>query len=278
MLYSDSKRRIAEIRRLSDLFKRNGYTRTATGISSFTNILKGDSIPSDFLKRLNLVFRVFHIEFEKKIPVGQKYRKDVFEEIADTTLKAIKRLGKDYPHALLTIFPLFQALNRGTKITSQIGNFINSKMYARPDKCGDKNVEFHLYCYTYLIIVEGLFDELARILYFLNVASPGNLPSLNSLKSLTVYTIRRRLGSSFVFLKKWDDKKHIRNAIGHATAFYDPEKDEVQFIDRSWNSGVIPLKEFIRMALELEDSIWAFFYDFLLLRIYDFIASKKPFQ
>ena len=272
MLYSDSERRIAEIVKLSDLFKHNGYAKTATHILSFTNILKGDNIPSDFLKRLDSVFKVFHIEFEKKIPVGQKYRKDVFEEIADTTLKAIARLGKDYPKALMTIFPLFQALNRGTKITSQIGNFINS------NKCGDKNVEFYLYCYTYLIIVEGIFDELARILYFLNIASPSNFPSLNSLERMTVDTIRNQLGSSFVFLKKWDDKRHIRNAIGHATAFYDPVKNEVRFIDRSWDSGIIPLREFLKMALELEDSIWAFFYDFLLLKIYDFIASKTSFQ
>lgn len=90
MLYSDSKRRITEIVKLSDLFKHNGYTKTATDISSFANILKGDHIPSDFLKRLDSVFRVFHIEFEKKIRVGQKYRKDILEEIADTTLKAIK--------------------------------------------------------------------------------------------------------------------------------------------------------------------------------------------
>jgi len=272
LLYPDSKRRIAEIVRLSDLFKQKGYTKTATLILSFTHILEGDTIPNDFFKRLDSVFRVFHIEYEKIIPIGQKYRKDVFEEIADTTLKAIVRLGKDYPKALMTIFPLFQALNRGTKITSQIGNFINSK------KCGDKNVEFHLYCYTYLIIVEGIFDELARILYFLSVASPSNLPSLRSLQRMSVYNIRHRLGPSFVFLRDWNRKKHIRNAIGHATAFYDPLKDEAEFIDRSWKSGIIPLRDFHRMALELEDSIWAFFYDFLLLKIYDFIASQNPFQ
>jgi len=272
LLYSDSKTRIAKIIELSDLFRRNGYTKTATNVFSFTNILKGDNIPSDFLKRLDSAFRDFHIEFEKKVSVGQKYRKDVFEEIADTTLRAIARLGKDYPKALLIILPLFQTINKGLKITSSIGRFINS------GKCGDKNVEFHLYCYTYLIIVEGIFDELARILYFLTVASPSNLPSLNSLKGMDVNTIRNQLKSSFVFLKKWDYKKHIRNAIGHATASYDPAKDEVQFIDRSWDSGVIPVKEFYRMALELEDSIWAFSYDFLLLEIYDFIASKNPFQ
>jgi len=121
LLYSDSKRRIAEIVKLSDLFRHNGYTKTAKDISSFANILEGNHIPSDFLKRLDSVFRVFHIEFEKKIRVGQKYRKDIFEEITDTTLRAIARLGKDYPKALLAIYPLFQAINRGTRILHRLG-------------------------------------------------------------------------------------------------------------------------------------------------------------
>jgi len=272
MLYSDSKRRIVEITKLSGLFQTKGYPKTAQAIHSFTAILKGDKIPGDFLKRLDSVFNLFHKEFEKRIPVGQQYRKDVFEEIANTTLKAITRMGADYPTALLSILPLFQSINRGTKITSQIGVFLSS------NKCTDKNVEFHLYCYIYLVFVEGIFDELARILYFLTVASPGNIPSLTDLERMSVYRIRRSLGSPFVFLKQWDDKKHIRNAIGHATATFDPTKDEVRFKDRNWDSGIIPLKDFYRMALELEDAVWAFFYDFLLLKIYDFIASKDPFR
>lgn len=272
MLHSDSKRRIAEITKLSDLFKHNGYKKTATHILSFANILKGDSIPDDFLERLGSVFEVFHVEFQKKIPIGQEYRKAVFEEIAQTTISAIERLGTAYPKALMTIFPLFRDLNRGLKITQQIGSFINS------GKCRDENVQFYLRCYTYLITVEGIFDELARILYFLTVASPSNLPSPNSLKQMEVHTIRKRLKRSFVFLKEWDDKKHIRNAIGHATAPYDPRRNEVQFIDRSWKLGPIPSKEFYKMALELEDSIWAFHYVFLLLRIFDYIVSPNPFQ
>jgi len=272
MLYSDSKRRIVEITKLSNLFKQNGYPNTAKNVYSFTKILKGNKIPSDFLKRLDLVFKIFHTEFEKNVPVGQRYRKDVFEEIADTTLTAITRLRKDYPQALMSIFPLFQALNKGTKITSQIGDFTYS------NSCQNKTIKFHLHCYTYLIIVEAIFDELARILYFLTVASPGNLPSLSDLKNMTVDDIRNALGSSFVFLNKWDDKRHIRNAIGHATASYDPIKDEVRFRDRSWDSGTISLQEFYKMALELEDTVWAFFYDFLLLKIHDFILSKNPFQ
>jgi len=181
-------------------------------------------------------------------------------------------MGTDYPQALMSIFPLFQRLNKGQRITREIAEELNRKGIR------DKNVIFHLYCYTYLIIVEGIYDELARILYFLTVASPSCVPSLNDLEMMTVKTIKTKLGTTPVFLKKWDDKKHIRNAIGHARADYDSTKDEVQFKDRSWDSGIIPLKEFIKMALELESSIEAFLYTFILLKIYDFVVSKNPFQ
>lgn len=278
MLYPDSKRRISEIVKLANLFQQKGYLKTAKGIYTFTNILKGNKIPDDFLKKLELVFDVFQGEFEKKVPVGQNYRKNVFQEIADTTLKAIGRMGTDYPQALTKILPLFQRLKKGQKITGEIAEELDRKGIR------DKNVIFHLYCYTYLIIVEGIYDELARILYFLTVASPSCVPSLKDLEMMTVNTIKKKLGTTPVFLKKWDDKNHIRNAIGHARADYDSTKDEVQFIDinmrdgTKWDSGIIPLKEFHKMALELEDSIWAFLYTFLLLKIYDFIVSKNPFQ
>jgi len=61
-----TQRRIAEIVKLSDLFRHNGYTKTAKDISSFANILEGNHIPSDFLKRLDSVFRVFHIDSRKR--------------------------------------------------------------------------------------------------------------------------------------------------------------------------------------------------------------------
>jgi len=278
MLYPDSERRIFEIVKQANLFQQKGYLKTAKEISTFTNILKGDKIPDDFLKKLELVFNVFHSEFEKKIAIGQDYRKDVFQEIADITLKAIGRMGTDYPQALIKILPLFQRLTKGQKITGEIAEELDR------EGIRDKNVIFHLYCYTYLIIVEGIYDELARILYFLTVVSPSCVPSLNDLEMMTVKTIKETLGTTPVFLKKWDDKNHIRNAIGHARADYDSTKDEVRFIDinmrdrTKWDSGIIPLKEFLKMALELEDSIQAFFHTFILLKIYDFIASKNPFQ
>lgn len=278
MLYPDSQRRISEIVKLADVFQQKGYLKTANKVYTFTDILKGKKIPDDFLKQLESVFDIFHVEFEKKVPVGQDYRKRVFQEIAETMLKAIGRMGTNYAQALLKIFPLFQRLNKGQKITGEIAEELVRKGIK------DKNVIFHLHCYTYLIIVEGIYDELARILYFLTVASPCCVPSLQDLEMMKINTIEKKLGTTPVFLENWEDKRHIRNAIGHARADYDSTKDVVQFIDvnmrdgTKWDSGAIPLIEFYKMALELEDTIWAFLYTFILLKIYDFIVSKNPFQ
>lgn len=277
MLYPDSERRISELVKQVNLFKQNGYSKTAKEIYTFTNILKGKKIPDDFLKRLELVFEVFHDEFEKKTPVGQTYRKDVFQEIANTTLEAIGRTRTGYPQALMKIFPLFQRLNKGQKITGEIGEEFKRKGIK------DKNVFFHLYCYTYLIIVEGIYDELARILYFLTVVTPRCAPNLKDLEMMTVKAIKKKLGTTPVFLKEWDDKKHIRNAIGHARAEYDSTKDEVRFIDINrdgtiWDSGIISLKKLLKMGMELENSIEAFLYTFILLKIFDLVVSKNPFR
>lgn len=278
MLYTDSKKRIFEIIKQANLFHKNGYPKTAKEIYAFTKILEGNKIPSDFLKRLELTFDIFHHEFVNSLLVGQKYRKDVFQEVANTTLSAIGRMGTAYSQGLLKIYPLFRRLNEGKRITGQIGDELARNIIK------DKNTVFHLYCYTYLVMVEGIFSELARILYFLTVISPNCVPVLKDLESMTVFDIRKKIGTTPVFLKKWDDKKHIRNAIGHARAYFDKVNDEVQFIDVHpktriiWDSGKKPLGEFIQMALELEDSIQAFLHIFILLKIFDFIVSKNPFQ
>lgn len=278
MLYPDSKRRISDILEASKLFKEKGYVKTATRIHSYIEILRGTETPENFLKELESLFAIFHREFERKLTVGQHYRKRIFQEVVRIVMQAVKRMGSAFPQALLEVYPIFQRLSIGRGIVGAIAEEI---------MCGgisDKNVIFHLRCYTYLIIVEGIYDELSRLLHFLTVISPTNVLALKDLENLTVWEIMRQFGTRPVFLEDWEDKNHVRNAIGHARADYDPAKDTVQFTDinmrdgTKWNSGVIPATKFYEKALELEDSIAAFYYTFMLLRMYDLILSKNPYQ
>jgi hypothetical protein len=281
MLYPDSEKRIEEINKIANLFAHKGYPLTEKEVQAFAEMLKGDKIPSDFLYRLDALLNIHQKEFEAILPVGQNYRKRCFEEIGSLIIKAFGRMRTDYAAALLTIYPLFQRLGAASKITGSIAEELAQK------RIQDKSVIFHLRCYSYLILVEGIFDELGRILYFLATVDKNSVPKIQELEKMNVWQILAALKnvqkSTPVFLERWEEKNHIRNSIGHARADYNPSKDEVRFVDvnkkgkLTYDSNYIPFAIFAEKALELEDSLTAFLHIFLLLRIYDFIVAPSPF-
>ena len=287
MLYPDSRRRIADVNRLATLFHEKGYQQTSKEIRGLAKILREKQVPTDFLKRLDSLFYLFQKEFTTALPVGQDYRNRIFREIKETVLKAIRRMGvAPYGQSLLVIYPLLRRLAHARKITGEIGETLREK------KISDKNVIFHLYCYSYLLIVEGMYPELARMLYFLRIITKNSIPRAQELETMTTWDILNKIKPTPVFLKTWREKKHIRNAIGHAKAYYNSVSDEIHFVDtrilrdkktkikivKTTYDKILSMNEFAEKALELEDSVMAFSYTFLLLRIYDFIVSKNPYQ
>jgi len=271
MLYADSDKRIESITQTAELFKSKGYHATAKEILTFVEILKGDAVPADFLKKLDALFDLHQKEFEAELPVGQDFRKRCFEEIKEIVFKAISRLNGDYAKTIITIHPLLVRLNISNKVTGSIADELAN------NKITDQNVVFHLRCYAYLVFMEGVFDELARVLYFMAVADRNNVPKLADLERMTVWEILGNLKNTHVFLERWEEKKHIRNAIGHARASYDISKNIVRFVDQNWDSGNISIDQFAQMALELEDSLTAFLNIFLLLKIFDFVAAANAY-
>jgi len=240
--------------------------------------LKGKEVPADTLERLNSLFDLNREEFEKIVPAGQTYRKRCFEEIKEITIKSIGRMGSDFGPSLLTLYPLFHRVNMFKKVTGSIADQLSHKQTL------SEEVAFHLYCYAYLILIEGIYDELARILYFLAKVQKNNIPKMAELELMSVWDILRALGGTPVFLERWDEKNHIRNAIGHARANYDGSRKLVRFIDvdrngtQTFDSGDIPLSQFVEWAMEIEESVTAFTNIFLLMKIFDLIYSTNPFQ
>lgn len=280
MLHPDSTRRIADIIKMANLFEEKRYHETANAILGFIQILKEKKVPSDFLEKLDSTFNLFQKEFAQSLPVGKDYRKRCFEEIKRTVFAAINRLHPNFNKALLVLYPFLKRLNHGKKITGAIAEQLNNR------RITDKNVIFYLRCYAYLIFVEGIFDELARVLYFLTVVSKKNIPSRETLEKMTIWKILKKLGTKPVFLEKWNEKKHIRNSIGHARVYYDGTHAPhiIHFVDYDEKKGkstynrYLTMNKFAEMALELEDSVDAFIYTMILLRIYDLIISKNPYQ
>lgn len=278
MLHPDSTRRIADIENMAKLFREKGYQKTANRILTFVEILKTDEIPTDFLKRLDLIFNLFRGEFIGKLPVGQDFRKRCFDEIGRTIFRAIRRTHPTFNQAILVIYPFLKTLNKGIGVTGSIAEGLGHQAIK------DKNLTFHLYCYAYLVTIEGVFDELARILYFFTVVSKSNVPTIQHLRKMTVWRVLRSFKTPPVFLEGWNEKNHIRNAIGHARVYYDSASDKVRFVNIRPKTGkvvydrTLSTAEFWEMALELEDSVQAFLHAMLLVRLYDLVASPNPYQ
>lgn len=278
MLYPDAQRRIDDINRMANLFKEKGYSRTCKEILSFAEILKGKKVPPDFLKKLDLLFDMFRGEFTKNVSIGQNYRNQCFQEIKGVIFGAIAKTHPHFGQLLVVLLPFIRRLNDGRRILDDIAEWLT------PKKIPDKELRVHLACYAYLITVEGLFDELARILYFFVEVSKGITSSVQDLEKITVWDVLNELKPTPIFLQNWKEKKHIRNAIGHARVYYDPEQAQIRFVDLLEKSGkvtydkTIPMARFFEMGLELEDSVVAFYYIIIMLRLHDLILSKDAYQ
>ena len=278
MLHPDADRRIDDIQKMSELFKEKRYTKTAREILTFAEILKGNKVPTDFLEKLDSLFDLFHKDFVENFPVGQKYRQKCFKEIRGVIFGAVVSTYPKFNQVVLSLYPFIQRLNHGRKILGSIADWMT------PKKIKDKNLRVHLLCYSYLLIVEGLFDELARILYYFEEVSTGSTPSVRDLQKITVWDILKAVKPPPTFLQNWDEKKHIRNAIGHARAFYDAANNEIRFVDifekeaKITYDETISIKRFGEITMEMEDSVMAFLYIIIMLRLHDLIRSKDIYK
>ena len=136
---------------------------------------------------------------------------------------------------------------------------------SKPIEDVDAAVVFHLNAYIYLVLVEGVLDDLARWFYFhKTIEEKREILSISQLKEKTIGIITAELTTLPVFLHNWDVRVNISNAIRHANATYDAEKDSVHFI--SWNQltqredydETITLYDFFIATLKLMDTLYAF--------------------
>lgn len=261
MLHKDTKRRINDITKMAELFKDRGYPKTSQEILGYAKILKGDkpSTRKEFFKKWFPLFDVFEDEFIGMIGFGQEYRKRCFRNVKDIVLRVISKNYSIFSQMLWEIFGLIKRLKRGKEITGNIAE------WTIPKRIPDRKLRVTLFCHAYLIIVEGLFDELARILYFFIKANQGIRLTHIDLMKVTVWRILREIQPRPAFLERYSAKRSIRNAIAHARSFYNPSTNEIRFVDISPRTGktkydkTMPVKDFAEILMELEVTVDAFY-------------------
>jgi hypothetical protein len=280
MLWADSGKRKKSLMELVNLFHEKGYVKTSEKIIELSKILDLQKIPQDFEKQWASVA----LQFEKELAQGPtaKFREGCFDDIARLVLVAIRKIGKDFPTKLSEIYNLFHNMNVGGNTAEKIGDIIRN---IKDPKLVERR--FYLLCFAYLIMVEGIFDECVRILYFLWVNSKGMGLKFQEVKEKKVKDINKEfIQSGFfpTFLQNWEEKNHLRNSIGHARFEFHPNNNLMHFIDVNPQDGkmnynkFLNFDEFAKIALEIEDAKRAFMFFFLIIKMRDFILSPTPYN
>ena len=99
-------------------------------------------------------------------------------------------------------------------------------------------VRMHLYCFVYLILIEGVYDQVLRFLYALHTKSPS---SNADTKSICENFKRDNMANALI--DGWNPI--VRNAIAHATYLLDANSEMANFEDRKAHNWVqLPFTDF----------------------------------
>lgn len=272
MLYPDLDRRVQELRKIAEVFEKHSLFETASRVVAIEALLQeGVSQKAKFTEFIELL-KLCEFEFGNQ-DVGGEYRRICFNQIGHAFLDVSVNSGFDVRATINEFEILLLQITRGRKIVGEISDF------ARRNEV-DEVMLFHLTCYSYVIVVEATFDELARILFFVYSLKDGKKLTLEQLQGIEVSYIDKKLVPKPIFLHNWREKKHIRNAISHATAYYDEPKKSIRFVDNMIEpfDKTMSFGEFGEQLLELESTIDAFIFFFLLLKVNDLLFCLDLFQ
>jgi hypothetical protein len=92
-------------------------------------------------------------------------------------------------------------------------------------------IRMHLYCYIYLVLIEGSYDQVLRFLYAIYTQSPSSNADIRSIADNF-----RRMNIGSALIDGWNPT--VRNAIGHATYHLDTVHNTVTFEDRRAHTSV----------------------------------------
>lgn len=267
--------RVAGVAKLLDKYGR--YSKTTKEIFDVADELKKET-PLDFEKlfsRYLSLYDVLEKEFAEYTFAGQEFRRDCFNEISMIVLRALNSLGLEYNDVIKPVVqPILKRLTDMENYLIPVSMFAKKLIEEFSDTKENRVVLFHLEAYSYLVLLEGIFDDLARLLFFFEELPKGHVPKLSDLERIDVKMIIRVLKHRPFFLTNWEERCHWRNAIAHAHAHYNPDKDMIHFISvRQLTQEVeydenISMLDFLKGNQELVDARATYILNMLLVSIF----------
>lgn len=270
MLYPDSDRRMEYARATIDILLDRGYTKTAIEAEVLASILYQSSLPPSLAKEFNKLVQTFGKEFKESLAQGKDYRERVFDQITEIIIGAVDRTYPAFFSSYSQLLPVLSAIANGRRAIGDVADELNQ--FAR----SNKKILFFLCCYGYLLMVEGVFDEITRALYYFYRLTNKGAPDVSAISSMSVNEIIREFPITPVFLEKWEEKRHIRNAIAHASTSFNSKNNQVTFVDApSKFTKTISLNNFLLMVLEFDDIAESFAILLCFINLLELLTVKN---
>lgn len=281
---------IDEILQIAKFLDEQHYPKTSTTIISLVEMLaRKKKIVGfeNFAKRVASIVGIFRDEWVNILPFGQDYRGACFDEALMTLLQALNNLGEKSKEISTEFMQFMSRIDEIDESIKPMSELFANLLVKRDRSMQDSLVMFHSACYIYLIGVEGIFDDLVKMLYILAEASKGNIRRFEEVEVDNIWNIRsaykQLFGISPVFLERWQEKGDIRNAIAHAQARYYPKTNRVHFRSVNIKDGRIfdktmDFDEFQALHMEIIDAIDSFKYSLRIIRVSALLVDSYKYQ
>jgi hypothetical protein len=232
------------------------YPKTGELIKQLAQMfLKSKMCKEEILAQFNEIKRAFKTEYIGN-DINSEYREKCFNAFLALIMEVPEKRGYD------SLFSMFNATMPEFKkavYSLTALNDIHDSITGTDERC----VYFSA-CFMYLILLEGLYDEVIWLLYLSKRVSEGKSVDYESIKTNSLQWFKNELDP--VFFEGYSDR--IRNAIAHAGFSYEASIKKMVFRDYEDKHGKKrrPSFEKTLSLQEFDDEYFGKIYSLFLLR------------
>jgi len=267
------KTRSEELVRLSKVFINGDYPKTADWIERLSKeLVRPRARVGEVILDLKDVMQTFRGEF-----IGSRqnweYRQNCHDTFVKIVLEMIESTRSKTPEMMNKTYPALKAGGETLRNITEVYLALVS-----PKRLSEKR-KYYGFCFLYLLMIEGLYDENIKILYMFKKAKKGEKVGYDDIREKPLHFFKGKIQP--IFFEGYNNR--IRNAIAHAKFRFDEKTKQMIFWDRKTRrqpefKKALSLQEF---GIKFYDKIDSFCrlrqYYMLLLGVRDLVLAQKPF-
>jgi hypothetical protein len=229
------KNTIGELNRLIDLWRKMHEKIHVSGSNEQADFIKSFDIMKTFLTRE---------EFRTRNPFSYSL---LFYDSIDNLFSRLTHTDKGTEwSSLFTNIGEDSEMLENMKATED-----KLSVLAKIAASSDYEFSFYMVCFSFLLAMEGIYDELVRFVFATEQIISGKpTPSIEWLKNQRAGTLKATLRTPSEVFSIWDEGHRIRNAIAHSRFFYNEKTRKMRFVDIGYRNP----KDVYDRTLSLEEN------------------------